>query len=412
MVTENLDGFVHESHMDANEQQKATTCISTRVERITAVASMIVAFGVSTTSAEAKYNPASHAHDTTALGSHALATIIVGFEDQPAAHEPEEVRNFVYTAPDSAANIFYKESFGRFTFKSIYNPAGDVYGPVQVKNTLDQNCDNIKDVTGAAYAAAQQPGKNLGKYDDYLFLLPRMPRCPYGGISLGNVAVVNEPTRAKAVSVHELGHNLGLGHSNELHCGTRTGKDTIDTGACSKVEYNDPFDFMGGIRFKDELRHFNGFNKTKLGWGKTKTITKTTTFDIAPIDQPSNLVHSARVAIGGTKSYPEYVYLDYQQTPNAPLDDSGLSVIPVSGVAIRGAGELDRKGRKSSYPSTRLYDMNPGTSTLYDAPLVAGKSFRTKSGVRIKVVAADATHARVRVSGVDPSLVARDFYME
>ena len=53
--------------------------------------------------------------------------------------------------------------------------------------------------------------------------------------------------------------------------------------------------------------------------------------------------------------------------------------------------------------------MTPATISTLDAQLAPGKAFVSKQGIRIKNLSSDATSAKIRISGVDPKLVANDF---
>jgi len=54
-------------------------------------------------------------------------------------------------------------------------------------------------------------------------------------------------TLATSLVAHELGHNLGAHHANALRCGQDASAATLG-GACTSIEYGDPFDAMGSGR--------------------------------------------------------------------------------------------------------------------------------------------------------------------
>lgn len=62
-----------------------------------------------------------------------------------------------------------------------------------------------------------------------------------------------------STAIHELGHNLGLNHSNANSCGV----DVFNTWACIGVEYGDAHNIMGT---PPNLSHFNTLQKEDLGW--------------------------------------------------------------------------------------------------------------------------------------------------
>ena len=58
------------------------------------------------------------------------------------------------------------------------------------------------------------------------------------------------------MTAHELGHNYGLLHAHSWDCGT-----SVLGSSCSRSEYGDPFDTMGG-----GLRQFSAYDKWSLAW--------------------------------------------------------------------------------------------------------------------------------------------------
>ncbi|MBF0673044.1 MAG: hypothetical protein IR160_10730 [Salinibacterium sp.] len=94
---------------------------------------------------------------------------------------------------------------------------------------------------------------------------------------------------------HELGHNLGLGHS-DLHVCT--------SGSCSKHEYWDIYDVMGlGVQGYDTLTPLNTSTASRLGFlpaSATTTLalpagtaTKSWTIDLAPLLSAGGIRHVA-----------------------------------------------------------------------------------------------------------------------
>ena len=65
--------------------------------------------------------------------------------------------------------------------------------------------------------------------------------------------------------LHELGHNIGLGHANANSCGV----DVFQSNACTGIEYGDGHSIMGTA---PTLAHFNGIQKQDLGWLNSNQI--------------------------------------------------------------------------------------------------------------------------------------------
>lgn len=82
------------------------------------------------------------------------------------------------------------------------------------------------------------------------------------------------------VTVHELGHSLGLTHANGYDC-----DDQVSGGFCLITEYGNPFDAMGNG--KNFAMDFSGFAKEVLQWFKpseVETVTQSGTYTINALE--------------------------------------------------------------------------------------------------------------------------------
>ncbi len=128
----------------------------------------------------------------------------------------------------------------------------------------------------------------------------------YGGSLPIKTASVSSPA-------HELGHTLGLFHSNKLNCPDLT--TTGVTPDCSSQEYGDAFDIMGsGGTFNGTAllpSHMNTFLKDKLGWLKDSNIVTTDagTYTIEPLETASTGIKLLRIPYGIGNFY----YVEYRQ---------------------------------------------------------------------------------------------------
>ena len=168
--------------------------------------------------------------------------------------------------------LFKQESYGNVVF------GGDVYGWI-TENKPSSSCN----LSTAAYI---NPGTALDTYIDtnnidlssydYTFIIHNCPQYPgFNGIASGNTGAlmgsswwyVNDwsiytPGRTGLLRMaHEMGHMMGLGHSNLKDCGTKSIAEESVT--CTNHEAGNYFDIMGNSSYSFG---FDSYEKNKLGW--------------------------------------------------------------------------------------------------------------------------------------------------
>lgn len=317
-------------------------------------------------------------------GEQRTAVILVNFQDlatQPISKDAAHALVF------GKVSDFYWEASYQKTFFS-----GDTFGwfTVPVSSGV---CD-IQLVAREADKAATAAGANLSAYDRIIYLAPNNV-CTGTGYNSGTA----RPTRtwifsnapdAGAVS-HEVGHNFGLSHSQSLDCGT-----TSLASDCIVRSYGDPADRMGSGD-----AHFNAFQKTMLGWigvagtpGLT-TVSTSGRFQLAPFASNDTATKALRIprGIDALTGEMSYYYLEYRQRVGF---DATLRGNLAEGVLVHVGGV-------NQY--SRLLDMTPGSdpvsdfNDMYDSALATGRSYNDEgAGIRISLVAADASGATVDVS--------------
>lgn len=283
-----------------------------------------------------------------------------------ALQEPQTEKD-AYANLKTIADYFQESSYGRLTFMGTVTPT--VLLPrtaawyITDYNTTGSNSPIMND----AKEAARKLGFPPEDYHHFVVIYTGGPG------SFGGLGSVNGPnTWLKTTSVgtaeHELGHNVGVWHSNSWNT---SGVSSIGSGA--NVEYGHTNDVMGS---SGSGGHFNASMKEQLQWITPETYTtvrKSGVYRIHQFDQvrqDPGLRYALRVAKDADRDY----WLEFRQK---------LSSNPwfANGVTLNwspwgfGSG-ADNGTALGSNRGTQLLDMTPGSSDdRTDAPLVIGRTF-------------------------------------
>ncbi|TSC65392.1 MAG: gametolysin peptidase M11 family, partial [Microgenomates group bacterium Gr01-1014_80] len=184
-------------------------------------------------------------------GIQKTVVLLVNFDnDRSEPVSAEEIRQIMFGQTGNSAFTYYKEnSFSKTYFQ------GDVFGWFTIPGTAD--C-RYWDWTTQAEKAASDSGINISSYPRRVYVFPTT-NCPYGGMGTigGNPSMswIYLPER-EGVYLHELGHNLGVHHANNLFCNPQ----------CYESEYGDPYEVMGYNIYGGNFYHFNAPHKEALHW--------------------------------------------------------------------------------------------------------------------------------------------------
>jgi hypothetical protein len=341
---------------------------------------------------------------TGTTGEQKTAVILVNFQDNATQPKtPVEVHELVF---GQVSDFFWEASYQK-TFLS-----GDVFGWFTIP-VATNNCD-VKLIVQEANHAAMAVGANLAAYSQFVYMFPDNSGCGWSGLEEkgaagerliyinGNAGFALKPV------AHEMGHGLGLMHSNALDC------DVSATGnTCTLLGYADPADTMG-----TRGAHFNAFQKELLGWLNAAgappitTVTASGRYAIAPLETYDQRAKALKILKGNdpTTGVKTWYYLELRQLLGFDSILAGRGNL-ASGVLVH-TGSVSATGISNSL----LLDTTPNSSELTriadfeDGALGVGRTYvDAAAGVTVTVVSIDANGAvlDVEVGGAPPPACVR-----
>jgi len=272
----------------------------------------------------------------TGTEDHNTLVLVTNFNDAAVSCSRQDIEDTVFTSLNNqSVNDLYRE----MSLNKI-----QLTGMVPAPFTIDYSSTDTCDVYAWANAAdkqAEASGIDLTQYAHKIYVLPKQNGC--GGYGVGTIG--GSPSKTwimqcdiKDVYAHELGHNLGMGHSGDT------------TG-----QYMDASDIMGlsGIG----LRQLNGPHQEQMNWRDPQQIIEITaggTYDAAPLELGINDVSSAQLFKIRKPDTGEWYYLSYRQ----PIGfDASLPTSYLTGLSIH-----QHEGNGSTVKTTWLNTLTDGES--------------------------------------------------
>lgn len=331
--------------------------------------------------------------------SQSVAVVIADYTD--LAGWPVTVADAQQTFTGSTASV---HSYFEATSRGRFSTTATVLGPwhLGIAQCAGGNTSwSLSATVAAAASQATAHGYNLNSYD-HVVIWTKAP-CKLGWAGIGQMPgkyvqidmdwatyTGDEPAVTTMVASHELGHNLGLDHSNGLGCFDGLGNQVELGSACLDYEYLDEYTTMGMAGASDHAL-LDADRLESLGWlaaGESQDVTGVGTYSLVPVYSSSPGVRLLRIArptpvLGGGLSGAWTLELRSTLVGAAWDQFAASTYSPVTtGVTVRyseGFGQSGISGQ--SYLVDSVPDaVNSNTPDFWDAPFEPGATFSDPTG--------------------------------
>ena len=336
-----------------------------------------------------------------------VGIIYLNFQDQPNnfPYHTSEMSDQIFHNPNNVKQYFDEVSYGKYilTSHNSNDASLDTYGIYTLNINSPVSCIdfqiNLASLKQLALNEATQDGFNSLNYDRIVFGMPQIQNCTWSGMGLGHEAWIFGVAYLRVLA-HELGHTFGAAHSGSYSCNNNGTPVSVGT-QCIGSEYGNIFDVMGSAQHY----HFSSPQKLTsemIPSQNTRVIQSSGTYTLAPIETNSSQIQVLKIPIetytrNTQTSMTGYYYVEYRKPIGFDTPTWNTDPNP-NGVFIYAGGDLTILPTfyPNMYPSN-LLDMNPVTSSLFDAPLSPSQTFQD-SGISITNISTNNNQAIIQVN--------------
>jgi hypothetical protein len=360
--------------------------------------------------------------------------ILVSTPTRPNQRSVEELRQMLFSSEAPSLRSFYRLASGgrlNVTSRALLPPDSPVTGEViEVTIPEPSGGDCSTDTWAiAAKAEAVKRGHDPSGYGTAFYISPRVTGCANGVGTVGTIGKANHGMRVvyfdksdtPATSpltlrtlVHEMGHNLGLGHARTLTCLDAADRRVAMSDRCTEDAQGDPTDGMGstgrvsrpGPKPGDDYspmdpnpRLFAASRAHDLGWltpDEVVTVSAPGTFRLRPLYCAIGNGAPRALRVASTTPGRDY-WLETRIPCGGPYDDfrNGSTHHTVPETTVHGLLIRQASAGPGPSASTWLLDLHPGTtnasSGFVDAALSLGEVFADPlpGGQRFEITAVE-----------------------